>query len=481
MKKRYKVLDLFAGGGGFSTGFSLSGTSKNKFDIAYAVEIDENACKTLEMHLGKKRVLSGDVTDKLFKEKIIKKCKDVDIIIGGPPCQTFSLAGPARSGKQEVREVLKNDPRNTLYKHFFELVEKINPKVVVFENVEGIISKKAEENGLNNQDKVVIEAVCDELESLGYTCILSNDNKYQVLNGVDYGVPQQRKRVVIIANRLNKVNPFPKKIADENKQPVRTISDSIYSLPVLLPIIHDSGMEKLKNIDIVINRLGEAVNIFVNHIKSLEDFYKDRPEIKSDKFKTLLSYLDTQLVEIKKQKLYNLETLKEFILGYNKLVMGLDYSKDIPCLYTEHKSRKHNFRDILIFILMKQGTNSSQFMNPKSPYYDELLDLLYPYDRTKHKDTYVKHAWDKPSNTILAHMEKDGLKFIHPIQPRTYTPYEAAMIQSFPSNYEFSGGRNSQYRQIGNAVPPLMAKQIGDALLDLLSTENKNILKQKVV
>lgn len=481
MNKSYKILDLFAGGGGFSTGFSLSGTPELNFEVVSAVEIDKNACKTLEMHLGENKVLSGDVTDNSFKEKVISRCKDVDVIIGGPPCQTFSLAGPARSGKQEVREVLKNDPRNTLYKHFFEFVKKIEPKVVVFENVEGIISKKAEENGLNNQDKVVIEAVCEELESLGYTCELSNGSKFQILNGIDYGVPQQRKRVVIIANRLNLVNPLPLKTTGQGSEPVKTIAESIYNLPVLLPTIHDSGIERLKNINVVINRLEESVSVFVNHFKSLEDYYKDRPEINNDKFKALVNYLEFQQMELIRKKNNNINTLKEFITGYNKLVKGMDSSKNIPCEFTVHKSRKHNFRDILIFILMQQGTNSSQFMNPKSPHYNEFLDLLYPYDRTKHKDTYVKHAWNKPSNTILAHMEKDGLKFIHPIQPRAYTPYEAAMIQSFPKDYEFSGGRNSQYRQIGNAVPPLMAKQIGEAILDLLSIKTQHLPKEKVV
>lgn len=118
--------------------------------------------------------------------------------------------------------------------------------------------------------------------------------------------------------------------------------------------------------------------------------------------------------------------------------------------------------------MMESGSNSSQFMNPNADLYNEILDNLYPYDKTKHKDTYVKHSFDKVSNTILAHMQKDGLKFIHPDQPRTYTPYEAALIQSFPTEYDFSGGKNSQFRQIGNAVPPLLAKRIGEVILEAL-------------
>ncbi len=126
-----------------------------------------------------------------------------------------------------------------------------------------------------------------------------------------------------------------------------------------------------------------------------------------------------------------------------------------------------------MFSMMKPGSSSAQFMNKASLFYDKFLDELYPYDRTKHVDTYVRHSWNKPSNTILSHMEKDGLKFIHPDQPRTFTPYEAALIQSFPPDYVFSGGRNAQYRQIGNAVPPLLARSIGEAILELLENMDR--------
>ncbi|WP_242775044.1 DNA cytosine methyltransferase [Brevibacillus parabrevis] len=138
-----------------------------------------------------------------------------------------------------------------------------------------------------------------------------------------------------------------------------------------------------------------------------------------------------------------------------------------------HISREHNIRDVVMFSMMKPGSSSAQFMNKASLFYDKFLDELYPYDRTKHVDTYVRHSWNKPSNTILSHMEKDGLKFIHPDQPRTFTPYEAALIQSFPPDYVFSGGRNAQYRQIGNAVPPLLARSIGEAILELLENMDR--------
>ncbi|MGZ4134103.1 MAG: DNA cytosine methyltransferase, partial [Tumebacillaceae bacterium] len=135
--RQYKVLDLFAGGGGFSQGFLMAKHPDANFKIVKAVEINEDACETLKKHLGPDHVLCGDVTKAEIKERLIQECKaeHVDVIIGGPPCQTYSLVGPARSGTMEMREALKDDSRNTLYKHFLEIVGEVKPHFVVFENV----------------------------------------------------------------------------------------------------------------------------------------------------------------------------------------------------------------------------------------------------------------------------------------------------------------------------------------------------------
>jgi DNA (cytosine-5)-methyltransferase 1 len=179
---------------------------------------------------------------------------------------------------------------------------------------------------------------------------------------------------------------------------------------------------------------------------------------------------------IRHKRRYKLKGIHDFINKYNELIenLGINRFRETE-LNKSHQPREHNFRDIVIFSLMKQSSNSARFMNPLSEDYLEILDKLYPYAKNKHKDTYVKHSWEKPSNTILAHMEKDGLKFIHPEQPRTFTPYEAALLQSFPENYTFSGKRNAQYRQIGNAVPPKMAEAIGTAILKTISENEEKI------
>jgi DNA (cytosine-5)-methyltransferase 1 len=468
--KKIKVLDLFAGGGGFSTGFHLANYKDLEYEIVKALEINEDACNTLENHLGRKKVIKGDITDPIVKEKLIYECNDVDMIIGGPPCQTFSLAGPARSGTKEMRELLKNDPRNTLYKHFFDLVNRIRPKFVVFENVEGMASKRVETEGLSNKDSQVIELICDELDSMGYKTEVEGSftERYQILNSADYGVPQYRKRVIILANRLDIINPVPQK-----KDRVVTVKDAIYHLPLRLPIIITSSLKRIKNIDVIIKNFSFCLKVFLDKIFELIEQEKDL-ETKS-KLVKLYKVLLPEYEKIKDRKSYKLLALERFLSLYNEKVIELCLDKHVSVVSeTFHRSRQHNFRDIIIFILTKQGSNSSRFMDQNSSDYNKLLSDLYPYNRNKHKDTYVKHSWERPSNTILAHMEKDGLKFIHPVQPRTYTPYEAALIQSFPRDYSFSGGRNAQYRQIGNAVPPFMAKAIAKSILKLID-DNREI------
>jgi DNA (cytosine-5)-methyltransferase 1 len=472
----FTVLDLFAGGGGFSTGFLMSERKGYKYQILKALELDDDACETLENKLGTDKVLKGDITNSSVKEKLIKECEGVDLIIGGPPCQTFSLAGPARSGSEKMREALKNDSRNTLYKHYLELVAAIKPKFIVMENVVGMASKSVEVDELSKGHKQVIELICDELEELGYQTKLQNQisNRYQILNAANFGVPQYRKRVIIIANRLGIDNPIPKPTHGTKESPFVTIKESIGHLPILLPKINVSKITELKNMDITYKNLGKSIGFFMNSINYLANKYQEREEIQSKEFKELQNYVNLSYKKLAIKRNYKQKSLIDFLNGYNEKIGELDKNKNINSKRTIHQTRQHNFRDIVIFTAMQPKTNSAQFMQKGGPYYDAFLDSLYPYSRNKHKDTYVKHSWDNPSNTILAHMQKDGLKFIHPDQPRTLTPYEAALIQSFPLDYEFFGERNAQYRQIGNAVPPLMAKGIADAILEKLIEVNRN-------
>ncbi|RSL29918.1 DNA cytosine methyltransferase [Salibacterium salarium] len=473
-----KVLDLFAGGGGFSTGFLNAECADYTFEIVKAVELDPNASETLRQHLGEEKVIEGDITSPEVKEEIFKNCKDVDVVIGGPPCQTFSLAGPARSGTKEMREKLKHDPRNTLYKHFLDIVESIQPAYVVFENVEGMLSKKAEmTDGISAKQSQVIELICDELEAMGYNVGLEDSlNRFQVLNAANYGTPQIRRRIIILANRYGHENPIP--IQTQQPENYKTLRDSIYYLPVRLPFISKRSIDNLKKMEIVYNHYESLLGEFLDCIEGLASDAQE--PIMHERLNQLRAELKKEFEKIRGSSEPNRDKLLTFIQKYNDLLSHLEInqlSEDITI--TTHQSRTHNLRDIIIFVMTKQGSNSARFMNEQHDDYHELLSDLYPYSREKHKDTYVKHSWDRPSNTILAHMEKDGLKFIHPEQPRTFTPYEAQLLQSFPGDFTFFGGRNAQYKQIGNAVPPILAQAIGQSILEkYVSISKKKLFKQ---
>ena len=472
--KEYKVLDLFAGGGGFSTGFLAASYKDIRFKLSAALELDEAACQTLINNYGEEKVISGDITNPMIKEAVIEKCRDVDLIIGGPPCQTFSLAGPARSGRKDLRDKLREDPRNTLYRHFFDLVKRIQPSFVVFENVEGIASKKVENETLSSKQRAVIDLVCEDLNELGYYTKIkeSSDTEknrdYQVLNSADYGVPQYRKRIIIIANKFNLLNPVPEKTHGSNLKNHRTVHDAISHLPIRLPRINPNGMRKLKNMDVIIHNYKKTLRIFKKSIK--ENIANDPV------YEKFWRWFQKEYKKLTPVNENHIDVLKDFFQRYNSKLNEVESQSVFLISETIHTSRMHNFRDIIIFILTNPGSNSAKFINKEREDFNKFLSELYPYARNKHTDTYVKHRWDRPSYTILAHMEKDGLKFIHPEQPRTYTPYEAALLQSFPIDFVFKGGRNAQYRQIGNAVPPLMAEAIGSAILKTIH-ENQGVIQ----
>ncbi|MFW6026858.1 MAG: DNA cytosine methyltransferase [Candidatus Woesearchaeota archaeon] len=499
---QYKVLDLFAGAGGFSYGFSL--VKNGAFEIVKAIDINDEACETLTNHIGKDKVMKEDLTNEKVIKSLINKYKNkIDVIIGGPPCQTFSLVGPSRSGSIEMRKALKKDPRNILFKYYLKLVKEIDPRFVVFENVEGITSKSLEEySESNHKNKKVIELICDELDELGYNLEYADGNKkgYTILNAAEYGVPQNRRRVFVIAGKkefINK-NPIPEKThgIEEHLLPFVTVKDAIGDLPPLFPRITIRGLNRLKKINFVKSNL----NTFYKYLKD---------HVKKNKFLNLIEKdLKNLLLEfgclIKKNKISNKEfkyfnkNLDKIFKKANKklkkrnLVIDtknnskkIDYRKyvrDTDSNIIHHNPRSHNIRDIIIFTLMKPGTNSSHFINENHEYYNDnnliyYLKNLYPYDTTKHVDTYVKHKEDLPSKTILAHLAKDGLRFIHPTQLRSFTPREAARLQSFPDSFKFEGSMISQFRQIGNAVPPLMAKAIGEAIYMELEKMNKFSIK----
>ncbi|QHG10110.1 DNA (cytosine-5-)-methyltransferase [Moraxella osloensis] len=400
-------IDLFAGAGGLSEGFVRAGFSP----IAH-VEIDKNACDTLQTrnayyYLKKKNDLGiyydylkksiskqelfqelsfleqnvihhaiGEDNSKIFNiidEKLHNK--NIDLIIGGPPCQAYSVVGRYRLLKSK-----DEDARNLLYKEYAKFLKKYKPKAFVFENVLGLLSAE-QGKYFNNLKKY--------FKSIGY-CL-----DYKVLNASDFGVLQDRKRVIIIGWRKDLDFAYPTFDFQENHN---SIKDILLDLPFLNP--------------------GDSEPI---------SFYTKENN----------SYLK-----------------KSFIRDENDFV-------------TQHITRQHNERDLKIYkIAIEKWLNEKKRLN----YPDLPNELKTHKNESSFIDRFKVVNVNGFSHTVLAHIAKDGHYYIYPSleQIRSLSVREVARIQSFPDNYYFEGGRTAAFKQIGNAVPPLMAYEIAKKIKDNL-------------
>ena len=378
MKSSNTFIDLFAGCGGLSEGFY-----KQNFRALTHVENDHYSCESLKTRMkyygySEKNisVIEKNITDKDIIKKIKNELKGskIDVILGGPPCQSFSSLGRAKDDNS-----MKNDPRNYLFENYEKILNYFKPKIFLFENVMGLLTAKF-------QNKKVINII---KEKLGKNYKILDDIDKMVLNSCEYGVPQIRKRVFLIGVR-NDINFEIKKIFNNIKKTHYT------------PTSNDKEKSKKKKYHTVHNAIG------------------DLPSLKP---------------------------------GEGQIISNFKIKKN--CKLLDHVARTHNKIDRKRFREMSKNKWT----------FDELLEKK-PSLRHKKKrvfnNSYVVQFWNKPSRTIISHLYKDGNQFIHPDykQERTLTVREAARLQSFPDNFYFAGSRTQQYKQIGNAVPPLMSEKI---------------------
>ena len=397
--KKYNFIDLFAGCGGLSEGFY-----KQNFNALAHVEINPVACKTLRTrmkHYGYENadesVLELDITSEDVLERIENAVKgqEVDIIIGGPPCQAYSSLGRAKD-----ENAMQDDPRNYLFESYVKVLNKYLPKFFVFENVTGMLTAKI--NGEHIVNKIV--------EALSENYKVKFDPKINVLNSANYGVPQIRKRVIIIGVRkdidiepeemyagITKTHYDPEMCEDERNELIKyvTVREAIEELPAVRP---GEGEQEIQFVS-------KKNNEFLKRIASNENILRD------------------------------------------------------------HVARNHNDKDIERYIAMSSNHWSFQELLEKRP------DLNHEKQRV-FGNSYTVQWWDLPSKTIIAHLYKDGNQFIHPdsAQGRTFTVREAARIQSFPDDFVFEGPRTEQFKQIGNAVPPSLAEAIAKCIKNKLDT-----------
>jgi DNA (cytosine-5)-methyltransferase 1 len=404
-------IDLFAGAGGLSEGFIRAG-----FEPIAHVEMNKDACDTLKTRTAfhylkdENRIeeyydyLKGEISrDKLWSkipENLIKSVinteisqetlpnifnkidkqlgkQKVDLVIGGPPCQAYSVAGRARDPNG-----MSDDPRNHLYKYYVEFLKRYKPKMFVFENVPGILSAN---NG------VYLELIFEAVRDAGY------ELDKRVLNAKHFGVLQDRKRVIIIGWKKNLKFKYPH---FEEKEPQFEVLKDLFS-----------DLPKIKN--------GQGEWGIVKYAKGTNP-YLDKYSIRN----------------------------------------GIDFT-------SQHIARPNNQNDLEIYkIAVNKWVNEKKRLN-----YDELPERLIKHSNTKafkNRFQVVNHIG--VSHTVVAHICADGHYYIHPDinQNRSITVREAARIQSFPDDYFFEKSRTTAFKQIGNAVPVLMAEGIANKINEMI-------------
>lgn len=372
LDKKLTLVDLFCGSGGMSLGFNRAG-----FKTIFANDIEPSCIETYMYNhpeVDPNKILLGDIKDIAHTVKEYTQDTVVDAVIGGPPCQGFSNANKQR---------IIDDPRNRLYKEYVEVVSQVKPKFFVMENVIGM--------------KNIANQIIEDFNNVGYTV------DYDIFNAADFGVPQNRKRIIFIGNRLG----------IDNKELISKIQYN--------------------------NSLLEMV--------SLEDAIGDLPKLKASRVKNSTSLENAEIGSI--VTAYNNTRNNAYLQRINK---------EIPQIIYNHKARFNNDRDIEIFGRMHQGDNSN---DPK------IADIMpYKRREGIFKDKYFKLIYSQLCKTITAHMKFDCNMYIHPTQARGLTPREAARVQSYPDDYYFRGAYTKTYMQIGNAVPPLMAEGIAKIIVE---------------
>jgi DNA (cytosine-5)-methyltransferase 1 len=400
---RPTFIDLFCGCGGFTLGMLRAG-----FECLAAIDFNEQAVATLKANLADKphpdfapvrHALQRDLTTFEPAElAALIGTKQLDVIVGGPPCQGFSTARQ-RDGSNHGTDRLKEDPRRHLFRNFLNFVEFFQPRVFVIENVLGL---------RNAAGGRYFTAVQYEARILGRDKGLPGYRVHpQIERGEKLGAPQKRRRQLIVGVRADLPGYFPSELQPTARAVVGAM-------------------------------LGDAI--------------LDLPKLPADAGENETDY------DLKHRTVHFLGGTRDHLrTPFLERVAEIGRA---PRLFN-HVSRPHSARDLRDFERIPEGSSSAVQMRRG-------VKFEFPYDKTSFKDRYTRQHRNRPCSTIVAHLAKDGLMFIHPTQNRSLTPREAARVQTFPDWFVFPEARTHSFRLIGNAVPPLIGEAAGAALLHFL-------------
>lgn len=458
-----RVLDLFAGCGGLSLGFHAAG-----FEIAAAIEFDKDAAAShgKNFHPGSaEHAYPRDITrttphDLTLDLGLGSPEESFDVIIGGPPCQAF-----ARVGRSKLREIdehpeaFKNDPRARLYLHYLQYVETCHPLVVLIENVPDI---------MNHGGQNVPEEICETLEKKGYS------SAYTLLNSAYYGVPQMRERMFLLAYRKELQVPitFPAPSHFINL-PAGYDGSRMVALKSLTGPVHSYVSPLAASPDLppavtVADAIGD-----LPQLKAKELIRSNKLRKGARRFTELMSYDSSRSVSPYGRLMKDWPGFEAGEGIYDHVIRYLPRDCDLFSRMKHGDQYPEAYRHALTMFdekiakLVKKGVT----MPPDSDEYVKLrASVVPPYDPGKFPNKWRKMEPDQPARTLMAHLGKDGYSHIHYDcrQARTISVREAARLQSFPDGFAFCGTMNPAFKQIGNSVPPLMAKALATEIMTTL-------------
>ena len=460
-----RVLDLFAGCGGLSLGFQAAG-----FEIAAAVEFDPAAAAShgANFHPGDPRhAVARDIT-RLTPEHLADELElgdvvsAVDVIVGGPPCQAF-----ARVGRSKLREIdehpeaFKHDPRARLYLEYLHYVEAFRPLALLMENVPDI---------LNHGGQNVAEETCEVLREKGYVA------GYTLLNASYFGVPQMRERMILVAYRKElgvevsfpaptHYMKLPPGYAGSRQVALKFLSglkpDEAVSYveapspdPALPPAV--TAQDALSDLPPITLHLEGKLRRGARRFEDLIAYDRAPSGIYGTLMRTWPGYA-------------NHEGLRDHVIRYLprdwKLFARLNPGDQYP---EAHRHAVVMFNEELAR-LVRRGKAPAAGSDAWNDLWDSFVP---PYDVGKFPNKWRKMEPDLPARTLMAHLGKDSYSHIHydSAQARTISVREAARLQSFPDGFVFCGTMNPAFRQIGNAVPPLLGKAIATEMMSTLQT-----------
>lgn len=354
---KYRVVDLFSGCGGISKGFYNTG----KVELIGAIDFEKSACDTYEKNFPGAKVICGDIKDISVEETGFN---NIDIMVGGPPCQGFSALNRWEKDKDD-------DPRNKLFLEYLRFVDELRPKAIMIENVKQILTAK------NGYAPKHIEEFLGER---GYTV------SFKILSADDFGVPQRRQRAIIVALR-EEYGKFDFEMLEKYKLPKVTVAEAISD-------IESIESEAIKHEQGTVFDLGEA-----------ESDYQKKMQATDKKLHNHLIYYPVQ-----------------------------------------------NVQDMISYV-------------PEGGNWKDVPKELFKSQRDNRHSNYLRRL---ESNSQSVTIDTGHNVYFHPHFKRVPTIRESARIQSFPDNFVFTGNKGQQFRQVGNAVPPLMAEAVAKAIMEVL-------------